>query len=86
MGDAVAAGPKLTVPVISSIAGASLFIYLTHFQFSTLGSKLYGNHPLAHLLLAIAGGILVWRVYDWGARQLSGAKARRGDKASAAAV
>ncbi|MEG1039057.1 MAG: amino acid adenylation domain-containing protein [Pseudomonas sp.] len=44
------------------IASATLYIYLTHFQFHSLGRRLF-DHPAFSVLLAIMGGVLV--SYCW---------------------
>lgn len=44
------------------IASATLYIYLTHFQFHSLGRRLF-DHPAFSVVLAIVGGVLV--SYCW---------------------
>jgi hypothetical protein len=56
--------PNFAVGPISAIASASLFIYLTHFQFGSVGTKIYGRVPVLSLVLAVLGGILIWKAYS----------------------
>ncbi len=73
---------QVTLPVyvgrlVNLMAGASLFTYLTDLQFKTLASKT----PLAHsrlgmLLLALVGGIVVWKLWD-AAYAVAARKVRR---------
>lgn len=46
------------------IAGASLVIYMSHFQFAAIATRLFGDLPGISWAFAIAGGVLVWRLYD----------------------
>ena len=50
--------------VVAEIAGASMFIYLTHFQVIRLMGKAFGEpHPWPSLVLAILFGVASMRVY-----------------------
>jgi acyl-CoA synthetase (AMP-forming)/AMP-acid ligase II len=55
---------RIAKNVISKVAGASLFIYLTHFQFRSLTKHVLGEAPLLAVLVALVGGVVVWRVYE----------------------
>ena len=69
--------PALLRPAVSSVAGASLFIYLTHFQFRSAAKHLYGGTiPLVDVALALLGGVAVWWVYTRVTRE--GARIARG--------
>lgn len=58
---------KLIFPInrmLQYIAAASLFIYLTHFQFSGLYYRLgFDNHRIFNVVIALVGGIIVWRLW-----------------------
>jgi acyl-coenzyme A synthetase/AMP-(fatty) acid ligase len=56
--------PHFMRPIIRMVAGASLVIYLSHFQIAALVEKLVET-PEAWLvaLVALAGGVLLWRLY-----------------------
>jgi hypothetical protein len=60
---------SITVPapakvVIAEIAGASMFIYLTHYQMMSLVNKLFGHHiPWLELGLAVVVGVIGTHVY-----------------------
>jgi hypothetical protein len=56
--------PRLALVPLRTIAGASLLIYLTHFQFASLANKLGGQAPWQRGLAAVLGGILLWRIYQ----------------------
>lgn len=64
----------LTVPapvkvVIAEIAGASMFMYLTHYQMISLVNKVFGHHmPWLALFLSIIVGIIGAHVYAWAER------------------
>lgn len=55
--------PQLAATPIRAVATASLAIYLTHFQFARMAEQVGISDPSLKLLLAILGGILVWRIY-----------------------
>lgn len=62
--------PRIEIPswsagTIRRIAGASLFIYLTHFQWAGLSKKLLGDLPVMSVIVALVGGVLMWTVYEW---------------------
>ena len=55
--------------VIAEIAGASMFMYLTHYQMISLVNKLFGEpHPWLALLLSIITGIIGAHLYAWAER------------------
>ena len=58
--------PKIWAIPITRIAAASLFIYLTHFQFSSVAKYLPEplNSKLAAFTLALVGGVIVHRTWD----------------------
>jgi len=61
--------PLRLVRVISAVAGASLFIYLTHFQFNALIHKLWTDEPpLLSVATAILGGFFVWKAWNYVSR------------------
>lgn len=68
--------PRFVSSVLLPISGASLFIYLTHFQFHALLEKAGVHAPAIQVLVAILAGIALWRLYSWLAAQLMG-RARR---------
>ena len=52
--------------VIAEIAGASMFMYLTHYQMISLVNKVFGEHrPWLALLLSIITGIIGAHLYAW---------------------
>jgi amino acid adenylation domain-containing protein len=58
---------KLPPPLVSAInvvAAASLFIYLTHFNFARLLQKFGVDNPYLAVLAAVLGGIVVWRGWE----------------------
>lgn len=61
----------LTVPapvkvVIAEIAGASMFMYLTHYQMISLVDKIFGEHrPWLALLFSIIVAIIFAHLYAW---------------------
>lgn len=63
--------PEIRIPsvlgvLVRNIAGASLFIYIYHFSFRTQLLKLgLGSHEAVIALIAIGGGVLIWRVWDY---------------------
>ncbi|MGI1662948.1 AMP-binding protein [Palleronia sp. KMU-117] len=68
--------PRTVSMALRFIAGASLMIYLSHFQFAALSRALFGDHPQLSWLVAIVGGVLVWRLYEpvdaWLNRRIQG--------------
>lgn len=67
--------PKMIIPAIRMIAGASLILYLTHFQFRTVMEKLHIDTPLNSTLMALLGGTVIYMVYrpfdEWLRKMLS---------------
>lgn len=56
--------------LVAEIAGASLFIYLFHYQMISVDIKLFGvAHPWAELFLSIVVGIVAAHIYTWGERK-----------------
>lgn len=68
--------PRFLSSVLLPVSGASLFIYLTHFQFQALMLRAGITQPGIHVLVAILTGIALWRFYSWLAAQVMG-RARR---------
>lgn len=61
--------PEFAIKAVNALAGASLFIYLTHEQFASLMHKLSpGLLPIVAIIVALVGGIAVWRGWDLAAR------------------
>lgn len=61
--------PSIRVPKVFSsglrmVAGASLIIYLSHFQFASVSSAMFGDSLFLGWIVAILGGVLAWRLYD----------------------
>lgn len=55
--------------LIAEIAGASMFMYLTHYQMISLVDKIFGQHmPWLALLLSILTGIVGAHLYAWAER------------------
>lgn len=56
--------------LVAEIAGASLFIYLVHYQIISFFQKVFGvNHPWAELISSIIVGIMAAHIYTWGERK-----------------
>ncbi|GAA1800666.1 AMP-binding protein [Agromyces neolithicus] len=53
---------RLLVPVIGALAGASMFIYLTHWQ---VYPPFEDELPLVGTVLSVAVGVLVWKGYTF---------------------
>jgi amino acid adenylation domain-containing protein len=64
--------PRFLSSLLLPISGASLFIYLTHFQFHALMKRAGVNEPAIQVLVAIVAGIALWRLYSWLAAQVLG--------------
>jgi hypothetical protein len=70
--------PEITVPavvkrVVGEIAGASMFMYLSHFQVNSLVTRLcHGPQPWLALFVAIGVGIVLARVYYWLENRVAG--------------
>ncbi|MFF2270938.1 AMP-binding protein [Agromyces sp. NPDC058136] len=52
--------PRLVVPVVATLAGASMFVYLTHWQ---VYPPFEESAPWLGTLLSLAVGVLAWRAY-----------------------
>lgn len=65
---------RLLVPVIGSIAAASMFIYLTHWQ---VYPPFEDEFPLIGTLLSLVVGVVVWRGYTVVVARLGGLVRRR---------
>lgn len=67
---------SITVPakaktVVAEIAGASMFIYLTHYPMLSIVDKIFGHTvPWLTFFMSILGGIASARVYIWLERKL----------------
>ena len=57
--------PTVLAKIVNLVAGASLFIYISHLQFKGLVDKtpLAGN-TTAYVLAGLLGGVLVWKLWD----------------------
>jgi hypothetical protein len=55
--------PRWLRKPIRMVAGASLVIYLTHFQFASLANRFAFGSPELAVLSAIFGGLIIWRFY-----------------------
>jgi non-ribosomal peptide synthetase component E (peptide arylation enzyme) len=61
--------PAFAKIIIAEMAGASMFIYLSHFQVISLVSKIYGGPlPWVSLILSIVVGIVGAHLYPWSER------------------
>ena len=49
---------------IAEISGASLFIYLTHFQFRHLLHKVFDAPPVVDIAFVLLTGTLLWTIYN----------------------
>ena len=57
--------PRIFANALRMVAGASLIIYLTHFQVFSVAHRLIGgDHAGLLWLAAIIGGVVGWRLYD----------------------
>lgn len=74
--------PRLLVPGVLALAGASMFIYLTHWQVFPAWEQ---TAPVVGTLLSLAIGVVVWRIYRLAearlVRGLAAARRRRQDNA-----
>ena len=52
--------PRAMIAVVRNVANASLVIYLTHFNFSSIARKLGMDSPAFSVALALIGGVLIW--------------------------
>ncbi|SFN90772.1 AMP-binding protein [Mycetocola miduiensis] len=60
--------PRWMVPAVVALAGASMFIYLTHWQ---VYPPFEQTAPWLGTLLSLATGVIVWRVYTRGSRRVA---------------
>ena len=52
--------------LVAEIAGASMFIYLCHYEVLSVVNKVFGNpHPWVSLILSILVGVVGGHVYSW---------------------
>jgi acyl-coenzyme A synthetase/AMP-(fatty) acid ligase len=66
--------------VVAEIAGASMFIYLCHYEIMTLINKVFGKpHAWLTLLLSILVGVIGVHVYNWLERTVVQLWQRRGN-------
>ncbi|HEX4267543.1 MAG TPA: acyltransferase domain-containing protein [Steroidobacteraceae bacterium] len=72
--------PNVLVRAINAVAAASLFIYLTNYSFKHLfdwiwrhlpGTSAPEFPPLLLVPIAMAGGYLVWRLWEYAMRRIS---------------
>lgn len=54
---------RVAIPALRMTAGASLMIYLTHFQFRTITERLIGGPAVFSVVVAIVGGVAAWTIY-----------------------
>jgi hypothetical protein len=72
--------PNVLVRAINAVAAASLFIYLTNYSFKHLFDWIWRHlpgtsspvfPPLVLVPIAMAGGYLVWRMWEYAMRRIS---------------
>ena len=72
--------PTVLVRAINAVAAASLFIYLTHIGFQLMVNWVWHHipgrrpaelPPLLIVPIAMAGGYVVWRIWEYGMQQMS---------------
>lgn len=56
--------PKYVRPLINYVAAGSLFIYLTHFQWRSLGELFVSDQPMLFTVIALLGGATIFHVYN----------------------
>jgi acyl-CoA synthetase (AMP-forming)/AMP-acid ligase II len=56
--------PRFAASGCRMIAGASLIIYLSHFHFAEVSTRLFGDHAAVSWAFALVGGVMAWRLYD----------------------
>ena len=56
--------PRVVAPIITSIAAASLMIYLTHYQIYPL----LGDYGWAALVVSLAAGVVIWKALEHAQR------------------
>ncbi|WP_022892288.1 AMP-binding protein [Agromyces subbeticus] len=67
--------PRLLVPLVGVLAGASMFIYLTHWQ---VYPSLENHVPWLATLLSLAVGVVAWKLYSLASSRLTAmGRARR---------
>lgn len=71
--------PRMMVPAVSTLAGASLFIYLTHWQ---VYPPFESSAPWLGTVLSLAVGIGVWQAYRFSSLRLGSLAARLASRAS----
>ena len=58
--------PAATKTVIAEIAGASMFLYLTHYQVISIVNRIFGEPmPWTSFLVSLVVGVVAARVYTW---------------------
>jgi len=63
--------PAATKTVVAEIAGASMFIYLTHYPVISVVNKIFGNAvPWTSFLVSLVAGVVAARIYIWLERKL----------------
>ena len=68
--------PEIAVPaalkrLVSEVAGASMFMYLSHYQVKSVVIRLFhAPMPWVALFAAIVAGIVFARAYNWGEGQV----------------
>ena len=63
--------PRFATGPVYVVAGASFFIYLLQFKFLAVVTH-FGGAPWLAFPLAIAGGVGVWRAWNWGSQRFGG--------------
>jgi hypothetical protein len=67
--------PEISVPAlvkrfVGEIAGASMFMYLSHYQVKALVTRLFhAPMPWVALIVAMVVGVIFARTYHWGESQ-----------------
>lgn len=57
--------------LVAEIAGASMFIYLSHYQMISIVRKVFGeNMPWVALILSIIAGVALTHIYAWCERKI----------------
>ncbi len=57
--------PRLLARVVYTLSGASLFIYLTHFQINVVLQRLpLPQSPVLQVACALGGGVLAWMAWN----------------------
>lgn len=64
--------PRWAARIVTSLAGASLFIYLTNMTLIHVLSRLSLNHwPLLEVLLALLAGVTAWKLWNIGSQGMA---------------